>query len=202
MFTIIISIVISILGIVLFFKVWGMCNDVRDLKNQLCDKKEFSSENNACDLQEHENQPTKEVQTFSKGQKVVLKITGTQFVVDDVLEENGETRYYSNKFGCSYKANEIEDSAKFQEKKVRTKTEPAVDSELCEDTCDDVNIDVSTFNFKVGDIVINKKNGKKVKIKEINANGIARCAEDNGIGHFIREIECYLSSLESIDTNN
>ena len=114
---IIFRIIWSILGIILYFKVWKMCNDVRELKNLYGEKKDFPCKNTTSDLQEHKNQSAKEVQTFSKGQKVVLKITGTQFIVDDILEENGETKYYSNKFGCSYKANEIEDLVKFQEKK-------------------------------------------------------------------------------------
>lgn len=39
----IIYIVAAILGIILFFKVWGMCNNVRDIKKQLIQDRDFAA---------------------------------------------------------------------------------------------------------------------------------------------------------------
>lgn len=41
-----VSVVAGVLQIILFFKVWGMCNDVRALRNQQCPE-QSSQEGNA-----------------------------------------------------------------------------------------------------------------------------------------------------------
>lgn len=41
-----VSLVAGVLQIILFFKVWGMCNDVRALRNQQCPEQPSQETNN------------------------------------------------------------------------------------------------------------------------------------------------------------
>lgn len=41
-----VSLVTGVLQIILFFKVWGMCDDVRDLRNQQCPEQPSQEANN------------------------------------------------------------------------------------------------------------------------------------------------------------
>lgn len=41
-----VSVIAGVLQIVLFFKVWGMCDDVRDLRNQQCPEQPSQQTNN------------------------------------------------------------------------------------------------------------------------------------------------------------
>lgn len=41
-----VNLVTGVLQIILFFKVWGMCDDVRDLRNQQCPEQPSQEANN------------------------------------------------------------------------------------------------------------------------------------------------------------
>lgn len=112
------GIIFSVLGIVLFFKVWGMCNDVREMKSdfqRLCARFECSEKN--TDVSEVPTEKTKSSMTaarntsgkFAVDQLVIIKKTEDQFRITSVIEQGDEILYFSEKFNKNFSENEIED---------------------------------------------------------------------------------------------
>lgn len=76
----IIIIVFGVLQIILFFKIWGMTNDIKEIRNKYI---------NSTSLQFHEtNKQNNEDSFFNVGDIVTYKKTGDKFKIDSI-DDNG-----------------------------------------------------------------------------------------------------------------
>jgi hypothetical protein len=96
----IIGIVFGILQIILFFKIWGMTNDVKDLKNKFC---------------------TRGLNQDQLAKKVLeLKYTGNVEEAKKLVDENLENEIFAQMFmagnGVAYTKSEVERIREFYEK--------------------------------------------------------------------------------------
>lgn len=81
------AVVWGILSIILFFKVWGMCNDVAKLTNYIMNK-DKEMPNNDIYQEEPNEEGISELNGFKVGDLVVLKSTGKQMRVTSI-QPNG-----------------------------------------------------------------------------------------------------------------
>ena len=108
-FVSIVVIVFAILQIILFFKVWGMTDDVRKLVNHFC------SENAVIEHSSYQEQPTtqrdydKHLDNVKKGDFVIRLSDGAKMEVDTVSND---------RFFC--KANSVEGWKWYTKYEVRT----------------------------------------------------------------------------------
>jgi hypothetical protein len=125
----ILFIVFGILQIILFFKIWGMTNDVREIKEAFLYNKHSNTE---CGYKNVEPQrPTEEFQNnngdlypFKIGELVIIKATEGQFRISNIKIEGDTVYYYSDKFQEGFKEQEIENFEKYwKDKQLRTKME-------------------------------------------------------------------------------
>ena len=109
-------IVWGILCIILFFKVWIMCNDVRKIRNHLLERQ------SQIDLGQPSDDGNEEVigdgtPKFSVNQVVVVKKDESDFLISYIKKEKGVVKYYDSKSQKFYRENEIEDYKEYWEKK-------------------------------------------------------------------------------------
>lgn len=111
----IIFLIFGILQIILFFKMWGMTNDVRKIKNKFLEfeNKETSEpadqfQKAISDWENRKDEITESSTLFQIGELVVEVKTGKQMRVKEIIGE--EFSCYTNngeKFEGNYKADEI-----------------------------------------------------------------------------------------------
>lgn len=111
----VIFLIFGILQIILFFKMWGMTNDVRKIKKKLLasENDEISEpsnqfDNTINDWESKKDEITKSSTPFQIGELVVGIKSGKQMRVKEILNE--EYGCYTNngeKFEGNYKADEI-----------------------------------------------------------------------------------------------
>ena len=116
--TIIVSLIIIIFGIleiILFFKMWGMCNDVKSityLLNKIEDEK-HKKEKKPESIKDTDSSES----MFTAGQLVIDKETQTQFRVTDIVKgEDGSVLIYSGKLDKYFQQDEIDDFKEYWEK--------------------------------------------------------------------------------------
>ena len=98
--------VFGILSIVLFFKLWWMCDDVKEIAASMKQIKNSREEVRTIDAPQTESIEKR----FSTGQLVIVKDTEAQFRIDDIMEgKDGGFLYYSSKFDKYFTEDEIED---------------------------------------------------------------------------------------------
>lgn len=87
-FVSIIVIVFGILQIILFFKLWGMTNDIKDIKNKYLNinKNETIGTSNIISTEEYEVFPDK--LKFQKGDIVLYKPENTKLIIVGYLSPN------------------------------------------------------------------------------------------------------------------
>lgn len=106
---VILSIIILILNTILFFKIWGMCNNVRDIKNAYLLRQSnivgLATESTPANDTQQENNGCK----FNVGQLVIVKTSEDQFRVSSIENVNGVNYYFSEKFKKSFPEFELED---------------------------------------------------------------------------------------------
>ena len=103
----IIIIVFGVLSLILFFKLWRMCNDVKEIAASM---KQVA--NNTQGIAPKPTAPVSNAKQskFTAGQLVIVKEDESQFRIDDVMENaDGSILYYSEKFNRYYPEDEIED---------------------------------------------------------------------------------------------
>lgn len=93
----IVELVLGILEIILFFKLWGMCNNVKGIASTLIEAPKAVTGSK-----------------YSVGQRVVVKKDESQFCVDKVKDK---FIYYSEKHGKYFTEDEIEDSNEYWAKR-------------------------------------------------------------------------------------
>lgn len=108
----------AILSIILFFKIWRMTDDIKDIKimlrryiktvDPITDKEEKPSVEIAPLLPKDDDSP-KSACKFSVNQLVIIKSNQDQFRVTSIKQENGKIQYYSEKFDTYYPEDELED---------------------------------------------------------------------------------------------
>lgn len=113
-FTGLVMIVFGILQIILFFKLWGMTNDIRDIKNKYLNAEsqhcEVSEPNHSASVNETKDEPKHYLELrFQPGDLVVLKTTGKQMRVKDVID---------GKFSC-YSQNGMVHDGIFNESEIK-----------------------------------------------------------------------------------
>ena len=103
MFEGIIAIIAAILGVILFFKIWTMTNDVRDIKERLSrvfptdDEKQYDALTNAA-KDDHRNPDAKDG-IFAVGDKVIHIASNTLMVVKDIRKDGSLECYAIKKNG-------------------------------------------------------------------------------------------------------
>ena len=107
----IIVIVFGILQIILFFKMWKMCNDVGKSTAKLGILSDFIIENMPkAEKNKFERVSESDGNKYSVKQLVIIKDNEDQFRIDDVLKgEDGSFSYFSSKFNKYFTEDEIED---------------------------------------------------------------------------------------------
>ena len=95
----IIAFVWGILCIILFFKVWGMCNDVNQIKKHLLGIKTVDF----VDSGDGENPK------FALNQVLVVKQDESEFMVSHILREKGVVKYFDPKRQKYFAESEVED---------------------------------------------------------------------------------------------
>jgi len=127
----VIAFIFAILGIILAFKIWGMCNDVKEIRHKVA-RLQTKPENRTIPQKEEypmpsgifeeavvetaQPQATKETMTgakFSEGQLVIVPESEKQFRVSSYNEEKGT--YFSKKYNKSYKEEELMDFQEYWE---------------------------------------------------------------------------------------
>ena len=114
-------IVFGILSIILFFKIWNMCNDVKEISTAF---KEMAK-NNTKPMQtkvvrsesgepksgsNKEDESTPSSSKFEVGQRVIVKKDESQFKIADITQnDDGDFLYYSQSHNRHFMGNEIED---------------------------------------------------------------------------------------------
>lgn len=102
--TAILSLAFGILGIILFVKVWKMCNDVRDLKAFFI-KPEIPAVSETVETPE----PV-EGGKFGIGQLVIVKEDERQFrITQAARKKDGTMAYYSDRLNKYFDESELED---------------------------------------------------------------------------------------------
>ena len=107
-FTGIVMIAFGILQIILFFKVWGMTNDVKRLADKICndDCKNINVEN-SIDSLPADNTPDEDVEIFI-GDTVVRREDGREMIVDRIVYgKYGCVDLQTHAFIAGYARNEI-----------------------------------------------------------------------------------------------
>lgn len=107
----IILIIFGVLQIILFFKIWGMTNDVKRLANKFC-----SNDNNLSNINDlaetpcdgiPDNTPDGDTE-ISIGDKVIRRKDGKEMLVDRIVcGKYGCADLKTNKFIAGYERNEI-----------------------------------------------------------------------------------------------
>lgn len=110
-FVTIILFIFGVLQIILFFKIWGMTNDVKRLANKFC-----SNDNNLSNTNDlvkkpcdgiPDNTPDGDVE-ISIGDKVIRRKDGKEMLVDRIVcGKYGCADLKTNKFIAGYERNEI-----------------------------------------------------------------------------------------------
>lgn len=111
-------IVFGILSIILFFKIWGMCNDVRKIRNHLLISSE--ADEKPSGVSNEEVAKGDGIEKFKVNQLVVVKQDESQFRVSSISHEGGKVRYYSSKHQKYFTENEIEEFEKYWEEKKKS----------------------------------------------------------------------------------
>lgn len=107
-----VTLIFSVLSVVLFFKVWEMTNVVKDIKNILVDV----ATHTAAEANSNVNE-TNATSEFQLNQLVIVKADESQFRINDIIELDGVTQVYSEKYNKYFKVSEIEDFDKYWESK-------------------------------------------------------------------------------------
>ncbi len=111
----IISIVFGILQIILFFKIWGMTNDVRELKLFFINKDSYTkiisekrNTNGSADDEKKENgfspNPNRKL---SKGNSVINISNGEQMIINEIGYDGSCICYIGKKMVGIFQPNEI-----------------------------------------------------------------------------------------------
>lgn len=102
----IIILVFGILSIILFFKLWKMCDNVKEIAASIKQVAENTQEKVPAVGAPRAESKNK----FAAGQLVIVKENEDQFRIDDVTEgKNGGILYYSSKFDKYFTEEELED---------------------------------------------------------------------------------------------
>lgn len=98
----------SILSIILFFKVWGMCNNVRDMKDTLS---QLHKDNQPTKPDDRQTAYTKQYpeSPFALQQLVIDTKTEQQFRIVEIIREPNGGFIYIDKNNNRYTGNQIED---------------------------------------------------------------------------------------------
>lgn len=110
-FLTIVLLIFGVLQIILFFKVWGMTNDVKRLANKFCTNDNNLSNTNdlveiPCDSIP-DNTPDEDVEIYI-GDKVIRRKDSKEMVVDRIVfGKYGCADLKTNKFIAGYERNEI-----------------------------------------------------------------------------------------------
>lgn len=106
MFLGIVLVVFGILQIILFFKIWGMTNDVREIKEKYLSSNSTISQNNQSDIVYDGNIPD-DNSKFKENDLVVLISTGKQMRVKRITEDGKYSCYING--GTIHQGNYNED---------------------------------------------------------------------------------------------
>ena len=82
----ILGIVWSILCLILFFKVWGMTNDVRDIKEHILSMS-FNTVDNSTIRNVNRSDENKTTSDFNIGDHVIDKKTGNEYIIHNINDE-------------------------------------------------------------------------------------------------------------------
>lgn len=99
----IIFIIFGVLQIILFFKIWGMTNDVRSIKNmhqKSRDEEKKSSTEQKQDIRIGDK--------FKEGDLVVILRNEKQFRITEIIREKGVVYYSSGSINEKYTQNDLE----------------------------------------------------------------------------------------------
>lgn len=110
-FLTIVLLIFGVLQIILFFKVWGMTNDVKRLANKFCNHdSDLSNTNDSLETPYSgipDNTPDGGVE-ISIGDKVIRRKDGKEMMVDRIVcGKYGCADLKTNKFIAGYERNEI-----------------------------------------------------------------------------------------------
>ena len=100
--------IFGVLSLILFFKLWKMCNNVKEIAASIKDLVKNTAP-------EETKQPEQEVVSsstpkFEVSQLVIIKEDESQFRITKIHQsEEGGFLYYSDKYNKSFKEDEIED---------------------------------------------------------------------------------------------
>lgn len=114
-----VALVFGVLQIILFFKIWGMTNDVSDIKDLLIQQRIQSNSITETNESSSNEEKTSKTNQLHVGQLVVLLSTEEQMKIMEITS-NGYYACYTNsgsKFHGNYSAKEIEDFETYWNKK-------------------------------------------------------------------------------------
>lgn len=101
--------VFGVLSLILFFKIWRMCNNVRDIKEDLHDIKN-SLKSKEISTKENAGLEPVEGGKFGIGQLVIVKEDERQFRITlAARKDDGTMAYYSDRLNKYFDENELED---------------------------------------------------------------------------------------------
>lgn len=111
----IIVIVFGILQIILFFKIWGMTNDVKELRKHFITERKSQSESQQTDVESASIDYDKRLDKLSIGDEVIIKSTGEKVKIVKEWGNNLVVNTYTGsksigKAALSYIASEAENT--------------------------------------------------------------------------------------------
>ncbi len=101
---IILGIIWSILGIILFFKVWGMTNDIKKIKNYLLHSQALKKKISSPVPQEV---VLSKERNIKRGDVVINLRNGKEIIADEINEDGSFVCYIDNKYTGIFQSNEI-----------------------------------------------------------------------------------------------
>ncbi len=102
----ILAIVWSILSIILFFKVWGMTNDVKELKQYFL-KSENQKMSSSATKMEVKNEVVDSVRNIKRGDVVINLRNGKEVTVDGTTSDGKIVCYVDSVYTGIFEPNEI-----------------------------------------------------------------------------------------------
>ena len=98
--------VFGILSIILFFKVWGMCNNVKSIKSILT---QLSRDNQAKPIPNAESTASQGSSKFAVNQLVIIKENEKLFRIANVIKCDDGNYSYADKNDNRYSEQQLED---------------------------------------------------------------------------------------------
>jgi hypothetical protein len=109
-------VVFGIFQIILFFKIWGMTDDIREIKNKYINQHNIITEKE-CIEKKKAAKTNSEKDVFEEGDLVIVKATENQFRISIISEVDGVTYYSRSANEPSYRRDELEFFELYWEKK-------------------------------------------------------------------------------------